>query len=121
MYNRDPLEYYQVLEVSPDADARTIKLFSLAYHINITDTISFFDINNLSYPTYLNPTKYKNNITNNLVHGHLPYSRRAADRGRQILFPRLKERRRQVAGTLSGGQQLTSRRQPTRALHLGNT
>ena len=26
MYNRDPLEYYQVLEVSPDADARTIKL-----------------------------------------------------------------------------------------------
>ena len=25
MYNRDPLEYYQVLEVSPDADARTIK------------------------------------------------------------------------------------------------
>ncbi len=26
MYNRDPLEYYQVLEISPDADARTIKL-----------------------------------------------------------------------------------------------
>lgn len=26
MYNRDPLEYYQVLEVSPDADARTLKL-----------------------------------------------------------------------------------------------
>ncbi len=26
MYNRDPLKYYQVLEVSPDADPRTIKL-----------------------------------------------------------------------------------------------
>ena len=26
MYNQDPLEYYQILEVSPDADARTIKI-----------------------------------------------------------------------------------------------